>query len=91
MIIRRGIKGAQAVAAAIFLARTGHSKVEIKVYVERKFGYDLSRTCDEIRPTYHHVESCQKTVPQALLHFWKAQILRMLSARRCPSAVTAIR
>ena len=64
-----GIKGAQAVAAAIFLARTGHSKVEIKVYVECKFGYDLSRTCDEIRPTYHHVESCQETVPQAIAAF----------------------
>ena len=86
-----GIKGAQAVAAAIFLARTGHSKVEIKAYVECKFGYDLSRTCDEIRPTYHHVESCQETVPRAIAAFWKARILRMLSARRCPSAVTAIR
>ena len=64
-----GIKGAQAVAAAIFLARTGHSKVGIKAYVECKFGYDLSRTCDEIRPTYHHVESCQKTVPQAIAAF----------------------
>ena len=64
-----GIKGAQAVAAAIFLARTGHSKVEIKVYVECKFGYDLSRTCDEIRPTYHHVESCRETVPQAIAAF----------------------
>ena len=60
-----GIKGAQAVAAAIFLARTGHDKAEIKAYVEREFGYDLSRSCDEIRPTYHHVESCQETVPQA--------------------------
>ena len=64
-----GIKGAQAVAAAIFLARTGHSKVEIKAYVECKFGYDLSRTCDEIRPTYHHVESCQETVPRAIAAF----------------------
>ena len=64
-----GIKGAQAVAAAIFLARTGHSKVEIKVYVECKFDYDRSRTCDEIRPTYHHVESCQETVPQAIAAF----------------------
>ena len=67
-----GIKGAQAVAAAIFLARTGHSKVEIKVYVECKFGYDLSRTCDEIRPTYHHVESCRETVPQAIAAFWES-------------------
>ena len=45
-----GIKGAQATAAAIFLARTGHSKPEIKQYVEQTFGYDLNRTCDEIRP-----------------------------------------
>ena len=64
-----GIKGAQAVAAAIFLARTGHDKAEIKAYVEREFGYDLSRTCDEIRPTYHHVENCQETVPQAITAF----------------------
>ena len=64
-----GIKGAQAVAAAIFLARTGHSKVVIKAYVECKFGYDLSRTCDAIRPTYHHAESCQETVPQAIAAF----------------------
>ena len=64
-----GIKGAQAVAAAIFLALTGHSKAEIKAYVECEFGYDLSRTCDEIRPNYHHVENCQETVPQAITAF----------------------
>ena len=64
-----GIKGAQATAAAIFLARTGHGKEEIKAYVEREFGYDLSRSCDEIRPAYHHVESCQETVPQAITAF----------------------
>ena len=64
-----GIKGAQATAAAVFLARTCHDKAEIKAYVEREFGYDLSRTCDEIRPTYHHVESCQETVPQAITAF----------------------
>ena len=64
-----GIKGAQATASAIFLARTGHGKEEIKAYVEREFGYDLSRTCDEIRPTYHHVESCQKNVSQAIIAF----------------------
>lgn len=64
-----GIKGAQATAAAIFLARTGHSKAEIKAYVEWKFGYDLSRTCDGIRPAYRHVESCQETVPQAITAF----------------------
>ena len=64
-----GIKGAQATVAAIFLARTGHSEPEIKRYVEQTFGYDLSRTCDEIRPTYHHVETCQETVPEAIIAF----------------------
>lgn len=64
-----GIKGAQATAAAIFLARTGHSKPEIKQYVEQTFGYGLNRTCDEIRPTYHHVETCQQTVPEAIIAF----------------------
>ena len=62
-----GIKGAQATAAAIFLARTGHSKPEIRQYVEQTFGYDLSRTCDEIRPGYRHVETCQQTVPEAII------------------------
>ena len=64
-----GIKGAQAAAAAIFLARTGHSKPEIRQYVEETFGYDLSRSCDEIRPGYHHVETCQETVPEAITAF----------------------
>ena len=64
-----GIKGAQATAAAIFLARTGHSKPEIRQYVEQTFGYDLSRTCDEIRPGYRHVETCQQTVPEAIIAF----------------------
>ena len=68
-----GIKGAQATAAAIFLARTGHDKAEIKAYVEREFGYDLGRSCDEIRPTYHHVESCQETVPQAITAFLESR------------------
>ena len=64
-----GIKGAEAVAAAIYLARTGSSKEEIRSHVCGQFGYDLSRTCDEIRPTYHHVESCQRTVPEAITAF----------------------
>lgn len=49
-----GIKGAQATAACVFLARTGKSKQEIKKYVEEMFGYNLSRTCNEIRPTYSY-------------------------------------
>lgn len=64
-----GIKGANATAAAIFLARTGNRKAEIRQYIEKTFGYDLSRTCDEIRPTYRHVESCQETVPEAITAF----------------------
>ena len=64
-----GIKGAEATASAIFLARTGHSKEEIRDYIVREFGYDLSRTCDQIRPGYYHTESCQKTVPEAITAF----------------------
>lgn len=64
-----GIKGAQATAGAIFMARTGKSKEEIRDYIVTEFGYDLSRTCDEIRPTYYHVESCQETVPEAITAF----------------------
>lgn len=64
-----GIKGAEATASAIFMARTGSSKDEIRDYIVREFGYDLSRTCDEIRPDYHHVESCQETVPEAITAF----------------------
>ena len=64
-----GIKDAEATASAIYLARTGSTKAEIKAYIEANFHYDLSRTCDEIRPTYRHVESCQETVPEAITAF----------------------
>ena len=64
-----GIKGAQATAAAVFLARNGKSKEQIKAYIENKYGYDLSRTIDEIRPTYRFNESCQGTVPEAITAF----------------------
>ena len=68
-----GIKGAKATAAAIYLARTGSTKAEIKAYIEENFHYDLSRTCDEIRPGYHHVESCQETVPEAITAFLEGE------------------
>ena len=68
-----GIKGAEAVASAIFLARTGSTKAEIKTYIQENFHYDLSRTCDEIRPGYCHVESCQETVPEAITAFLEGQ------------------
>ena len=64
-----GIKGAEAVARAIFMARNGGSKDEIREYVTREFEYDLTRTCDEIRPGYHHVETCQQTIPEAFAAF----------------------
>ena len=68
-----GIKGAEATASAIFLARTGRTKAEIKSYIEENFGYDLSRTCDEIRPGYYHKESCQETVPEAITAFLEGE------------------
>lgn len=61
-----GIKGAQATAAAIFMARNGRTKQEIREYVEQEIGYDLSRSLEEIRPTYTFNELCQTTVPEAL-------------------------
>lgn len=64
-----GIKGAQAVAAAVFWARTGVSKADIRQNITQQFGYDLSETCDEIRPSYRFNESCQGTVPQAIIAF----------------------
>lgn len=67
-----GIRGAQATAAAIFLARTGHEKDDIKRFVESWSGYDLQRTLDQIRPTYTFDESCQGTVPQAVTAFLEA-------------------
>lgn len=68
-----GIKGAEATAAAIYLARTGKSREEIKNYVISEFGYDLSRTLDEIRPAYRHVETCQGTVPEAITAFLEGE------------------
>ena len=68
-----GIKGAEATACAIFLARTGSTKAEIRDFIVTTFGYDLSRTCDEIRPGYHHVETCQETVPEAITAFLEGE------------------
>lgn len=64
-----GIKGAEATACIIFLARQGCTKDEIREFIVQEIGYNLSRTCDDIRPTYHHVESCQETVPEAITAF----------------------
>ena len=65
-----GIKGAQATAAAIFMARNGNSKEAIRKYITDRYGYDLSRTCDEIRPVYGWEGTCQGTVPEAMAAFF---------------------
>lgn len=64
-----GIKGAQATALAILLARTGQDKDSIRARIGSQFGYDLDRTLDDIRPSYSFDVSCQRTVPEALVAF----------------------
>lgn len=66
-----GIKGAEATASAIYMARTGSTKEEIKKYIVEQFGYNFSRTLAQIRPFYFHVESCQETVPEAMTAFFE--------------------
>lgn len=61
-----GIRGAQATAAAVFMARNQATKQEMRCEIETRFAYDLSRCIDEIRPTYKFNESCQGTVPEAI-------------------------
>lgn len=64
-----GIKGAKAIASCIFLARKKHSKQYIKKYIQTKYGYDLNKTCDEIRLSYYKKTSCQESVPPAIICF----------------------
>ncbi len=64
-----GIKGAQAIASAIYLAKTGVPKNEIKDYITITFDYNLDFTLNEIRPTYRFSEICQDSVPQAIVAF----------------------
>lgn len=68
-----GIRGAQAVAAAIFLARSGGSKHEIKRHLTTAFGYSLDVTIDDIRPSYRFDVSCQGSVPQSLVAFLESE------------------
>jgi ADP-ribosylglycohydrolase len=68
-----GIKGAQAVALAIFRARNGSTKEDIRNEITERFGYNLSMTLDEIRPTYRFDETCQKTVPPAMVAFLESE------------------
>ena len=64
-----GIKGAQAVAAAVWMAKHGHTKEEIRDYITNNFRYNLTRTVDEIRPTYQWDVSCQGSVPESIICF----------------------
>jgi ADP-ribosylglycohydrolase len=64
-----GIKGAQATALTVYLARSGSSKEDIREEISQRFNYDLDQSLDEIRPTYQFDESCQGTVPQAVISF----------------------
>lgn len=67
-----GIKGAESTAAAIFLARTGSNTDEIRDYIVREFGYDLSLTCAELRPKNRHDETCQVTMPLVFASFFES-------------------
>lgn len=64
-----GIKGAQAAALAVFVARTTRDKEQVKSEIQEEFGYDLDRTLNDIRPGYRFDISCQGTVPEAIIAF----------------------
>jgi ADP-ribosylglycohydrolase len=64
-----GVKGAQATALAVYFARLGHTKEEIREQISQRFGYNLHRTVDSIRPAYAFDISCQGTVPEAIIAF----------------------
>ncbi len=68
-----GIKGAQAVAGAVFLARTGADKAAIRKFLENEIGYDMQRSLAEIRPSYTFDVSCAGSVPEALTCFLEAE------------------
>jgi len=68
-----GVKGAQAVASAIFMARTGSTKEQIRRHIVSRYGYDLSRTLDQIRPKYEFSEICQTSVPEAIIAFLESE------------------
>lgn len=67
-----GIKGAQAISNCIFMALNGATKAEMREQISTQFGYDLGRSVDEIRPDYSFDESCQGTVPEAIICFFES-------------------
>lgn len=70
---REGVKGAMAVAAAVYMARTGENKQAIKVFIEKRFGYNVSARLDDIRPNYKFDSSCKGSVPQAIIAFLESE------------------
>lgn len=68
-----GIKGAQATALAVFLARSGKNKASIKQEISHRFAYNLNRTLDQIRPDYSFDISCQGSVPEAIIAFLESK------------------
>ncbi|HXE43553.1 MAG TPA: ADP-ribosylglycohydrolase family protein, partial [Candidatus Baltobacteraceae bacterium] len=68
-----GVKGAQAVALAIFLARQNQSKAQIKREISERFGYDLNRTLEQIRPGYYFDVTCQGSVPESIIAFLESE------------------
>jgi ADP-ribosylglycohydrolase len=90
-----GIAGAKAVAGCVFLARTGHSKDDIREFAGKRFGYDLSRSLDDIRPGYGFDVSCQGSVPEAILAFlestsWEDAIRKGISLGGDSDTIAAI-
>lgn len=68
-----GVKGAQAVAAAVLIARTGGSKADIKDYISATFGYNLENSLENIRPDYTFDVSCQGSVPESIIAFLESK------------------
>jgi ADP-ribosylglycohydrolase len=90
-----GVRGAEAVAACVFLARTGRPKADAREFVARRSGYDLSRSLDEIRPAYHFDVSCQGSVPQAITAYlessdWEDAVRKAISLGGDSDTIAAI-
>ena len=64
-----GIKGAQSVALCVYMARSNYTKEEIRKEIAQRFNYDLNRTVAEIEKNYYFFESCQQSVPEAIIAF----------------------
>jgi ADP-ribosylglycohydrolase len=85
----QGIRGAQATAAAVYLARTGSTKDQIRHFIEEKFGYFLDETLAQIRPTYQFDVSCQGSVPQSILAFLESSSYEDADTMACIAGAIA--